>query len=314
MRYAAGSMVAVLFCVTPAWAQFFPVPPGVFAPKHGKHAVAYGWPNAPYWRVYGYPAFGNPVIRVRVIVFAPPLVVLTPGTAPELPPLGDPLPIRTEKEAVPFDPEGVLAIRPRPGGVQNLPPLREAAPQPARKMPALPDPRPFEPPPLRGPVPANDPDAENSRQNQLGRETFAEGEYGRAADRFEQAIRAAPQKPESHFLLGQAQFALGKFRDATVAILAGLKIRPDWPAAKFDIRALYGENVAEWALHLERLRAAVDRNPDEPALLFLYGYQLWFNGRRDEAKLYFRKAAPLVIDPKPIEGFLAEPNGKADVR
>ena len=86
-----------------------------------------------------------------------------------------------------------------------------------------------------------------------------------------------------------------------------MKLQPDWPNSKFDPRALYRNNPAEYAEHLDLLRQAVQSNPQEPSLLFLYGYQLWFTGRHEEAKDYSQKAKPMVTDPKPIDQFLRAP-------
>ena len=54
------------------------------------------------------------------------------------------------------------------------------------------------------------------------------------------------------------------------------------------------------------LRQAIEGNPADPALSFLYGYQLWFDGRRADAKPHLQKAAATAADPKPIERFLDE--------
>ena len=95
-----------------------------------------------------------------------------------------------------------------------------------------------------------------------------------------EAIAADPDKPLPHFLVAQAEFALAHYREAVVAILDGLKLNPDWPAAVFDPRELYDRNVVDHALDLDRLRQAAERNRDDPALTFLYGYELWLNGRQ----------------------------------
>lgn len=312
MRLAAcGALALLLTLANLAPGQFPPPGPGRGVGHGGKRAVVTGFVIRGPVFGFGYmPAFGfgMPVVRTTVVIA--PTVMVSPGFAR----LEESVPIEREKP-LPFDPDGVLVIRPRPGGVANLPAPREAQLGPPPKL-AEPAPKApgREPAPRQAPAPDPDADTENERQNNLGRDAFAAGEYGRAADRFAQAIRVAPKKPLSHFLRAQAQFALGKYRDATASILAGLKLQPDWPATKFNPRELYGENAADHALHLERLRLALERSPDEPALLFLYGYQLWFNGRRNEAKPFFRQAAPLTTDPKPIEGFLNEPDGKVVVR
>lgn len=197
--------------------------------------------------------------------------------------------------------EDVIVIRPRAGGVRNLPPPRAGVAK-ARKAD-----KPFDPPPMLAPRAKGNAADEAARHVQLSKESFAAMQYGRALERFEHAARLTPNDGLPHFLKAQAEFALGKYADAAASVLAGLKLRPDWPKEKFSPRELYGRNVAEAALHLDQLRQAVEANPNEPALLFLYGYELWFDGRRREAKEYFQRALPMVADPKPIERFLQEP-------
>src|SRR5262249_39934242 len=147
---------------------------------------------------------------------------------------------------------------------------------------------------------------ESDRQVKLGKDAFKAGEYGRAAERFRQAVTAAADRPMPHFLLAQAEFALGRYREAVVAIHDGLKRRPDWPTGDFKPRDLYGK-VADYPADLERLGRAVARQPEDAALLFLYGYQLWFDGRRPEARTHLEKALPLVADPAPLRRFLDTP-------
>jgi thioredoxin-like negative regulator of GroEL len=156
----------------------------------------------------------------------------------------------------------------------------------------------------RPPAPEADPKAEYERLLEQGREAFRRLEYGRAAARFRQATRVAPDQPLAHFLLAQVQLALGKYHEASDAIHAGMALAPDWPRAPFRPLDLYGQHVADYPEHLARLEAALARHPDDPVLLFLHAYQLWFDGRRDEAGPAFRRALPGAADPEVIDRFL----------
>jgi tetratricopeptide (TPR) repeat protein len=152
--------------------------------------------------------------------------------------------------------------------------------------------------------PEEDPRAEYDRLLSLGRTAFAAREYGRAAQRFQQATQVQPNAALAHFLLAQSFLALGKYRDAVEAIHAGLARQPDWPTAFFKPLDLYGPHVAEYPEHLRRLEEVWHRQPDDPVLLFLYAYQLWFDGRKEEARLLFQRALPGATDPGVIQGFL----------
>src|SRR5262249_5918783 len=152
--------------------------------------------------------------------------------------------------------------------------------------------------------PEADPKAENARQIALGKTAFANQEYGRAVNRFRQAIAAAPDEPLAHFLLAQTFFEMGKYVEAVEAIEHGLQLRPDWPRERFAPLELYEPNVALYPDQLRRLEETLAQHPDDPVLLFLYGYQLWFDGRKDEARTLFQQAASRVPDRRFLDRFL----------
>ena len=118
---------------------------------------------------------------------------------------------------------------------------------------------------------------------------------GRAAD---------PASPRLHFLLAQARTARGDYAGAVAAIRDGMRRAPDWPAQKFDPRALYGPDAARFDAHLAELQRACALDPADPTVGFLLGYHLWFLGEKAEAVKLFRRAAKQVKDGVVIERFL----------
>jgi hypothetical protein len=85
-----------------------------------------------------------------------------------------------------------------------------------------------------------------------------------------------------------------------------MRLHQNWPRAPFQPRLdLYGGIEPDFAEHLKRLEGALQQAPKQPALLFLLAYQLWFDGRRDEAVPLFRQARALTADPTFIDQFLA---------
>jgi hypothetical protein len=182
-----------------------------------------------------------------------------------------------------------------------VPPVRPADLPPPEKVP----PAPPRPPKKEPPRPA-EPRDESARLTNLGLAAFTAQAYGLAALRFRQAAAADPKGARAHFLLAQAQLALGKYPAAVESIHAGMRLHQNWPRAPFQPRLdLYGGIEPDFAEHLERLEGALKQAPKRPALLFLLAYQLWFDGRRDEAVPLFRQARALTADPSFIDQFLA---------
>jgi tetratricopeptide (TPR) repeat protein len=278
MRPITCAALLGLFATTPALAQY----PLFWGPAPGGYFVVPGRGFGPYHHYRGYAA-----PSITIVINQAPTVVVAGGIPPELARFVSRLP-----QVPPENEREILANAGRP----------EPLPPPKPKVKA--NPNPVVPPALLAPPAAADKGEESDRQAALGRESFASGRYGRAAEQFQKAVEAAPDRAIPHFLLAQAQVATGRYREAVVSILAGLKLKPDWPAKAFNPRDLYGQNIADFALDLDQLRAAAERSPAEPALSFLYGYELWLNGRRDEAKKLFERALPATADPTPIRLFL----------
>jgi hypothetical protein len=231
-----------------------------------------------------------------------------PPVPEEPPPKGDPVggfrPLNPDNRARAREP------MPPPPPEQAPPPKQEKPPEPPNLPPPPPakarPPRPAgQPPELPVPPrPEADPQAEYARLIDFARTAFAAGEYGRAAHAFRQASHVVPNDPFAHFLLAQALFALGKYADAVNAIHTGLELQPDWPKVRFRPIELYGPNVADYAEHLRRLDEVVRQRPNDPILLFLYAYELWFDGRQEEARQLFQSARPKAVHPDDIERFL----------
>jgi hypothetical protein len=291
----------------------------------------FGWPEPRPRLVYSFRLsspplvtyFGNPFVvwpssGITVVSYSPvPAVPLPPVAVVERPrreineeqeldrllqQLDIPRPQPQPPAAPPLPPGAPVSVF-RP----ILPEDRVRAQQPAR--PDEPPPPPKPPlPPLPGPAVAEaDPKLAYAQQITLGKEAFAAGEYGRAERRFEQAATIRADEPEAHFLLAQAQFALGKYQEASAAIQAGLRSKPSWPNSGFQVRPLYGANVQDFSDQLKRLADALAKYPEDPALLFLYGYELWFDNRRDEARVIFQRARSTTSDPTFCDRFLDPP-------
>jgi Tetratricopeptide repeat len=309
MRWSLG-LLGLICATVPASAQgyFFANPNGydygfpgsTFTYTQRRHhsslSISFGLPGfGPIFPGLLVPVVYGPVVNQQVTVVTyrppppPPLVVGAPFVFDDLT-----LAILPRRE-----PE--IPLNPRP-----LPPKKlmqpEPAPAPRQEQPKPPPPKPPDIP--RVPHPNPEPGAESARLIHLGKEAFADTDYGLAAQRFRQATVVLPNDSQSQFLLAQALFALGKFQDAVDAIDLGMAIEPNWPALNFRPLELYGTHVAFYPDHLGRLEDVAKRFPNDPVVLFLLGYELWFDGRKDEARDQFRAALPAGADPIVIDRFL----------
>ena len=206
-------------------------------------------------------------------------------------------------------PPGTAPVPPkvfaRPADPKVLPEPAKAPPEPV-KLPPEPAIKPVPPPEPKKKAPVDDlleprPGAaeEARRLADLGLRAFRAGEYGLGLWRFRQASAVDPNYARAFFLLAQANLALGQFREAVLAIHDGLRLQPNWPAQDFRPRVdLYGDNLQDWLEHRRQLDDAVNRLPQDPALLFLRGYVAWFDGQRPLAVEWFQKARAATPAPR----------------
>jgi hypothetical protein len=235
---------------------------------------------------YGMAPYGASTSQVTINYFIPrPVLVAPPAPAEDL--------------------SGVdLDVTPPPWRPKLAPPPRRPAPAAAKPAQAAPKPAPPpKPPELPPPPPA--PELESSLLVGAGEKAFAAKEYGLAAQRFHQAAVADRNSSHARFLLAQALFALGKYREAVAAIHEGMDLDLNWPRKAFRPRLdLYKGNEADFTTHLKDLEAALGRSPDNRFFLFLEGYQLWLDGRQADAIPFFQRARAVTVDTTYIDRFL----------
>lgn len=253
--------------------------------------------------------------RITVNVITPPAVTVSPRRLQAL--LED---LDNDLSGVDLDVVGPEALegkparpraplRPAPEPAKPAPKPDKAPPEKQKEAPKLPEPKPpkVEAPPQQNlPPPKNDPKEESERLLRLGREAFQGQFYGLAAFRFAQAVRTHPLDGSPYFLLSQAEFALGKYRDAVRAIEAGMKMQPRWQSMPFNRFDLYKNIEADLDSHIKRLETALAREPKNADFLFLLAHIYWFAGQRDQAVILFRQARMLAVDPAFIDRFLVE--------
>lgn len=228
----------------------------------------YGWPGIP---IVNNPYSYQPPVVIQNIVQAPAVAI--GGGPPARPPV-----IPAEFEAAP----------------------PKQAPK-AGKPPAPIPPPVIVPDQPKAPIPFGRADAD--RIAEAGRKAFANGQYGRALELFRRAAEITPNEPSAHYLVSQALFALGKYREAVAAIATGMAIRADWTDARFQSRDLYWKQPEVFDDHLKLLRQAIEQFPADASLQFMLAHQLWFDGKREEAKALILKARILGKGQTPADAF-----------
>jgi len=269
----------------------------------GGYAVAgFGGPVGLYGPGAGSLVFWNPApsigsINYNVTVQQPPTIVINNNNGPERGRLRDDL------SGIDLDTTDPVTLKPRKLALAKK--EKQEEPEVMQKGPArrqrlqLPEKKPKPAARVRPPVrPLPDLPEDKTDPIELGKKAFADRKYGLAAVRFRQAARASAREALPYFLVAQALFALAKYRDAAHAIQTGLDLQKDWPGHRFPLRPLYKGNEVDFLGQLKRLEELVEKHPDDAVLLFVLGYELWFDGRHDKARPLFRKArqfAPLRV-------------------
>lgn len=163
--------------------------------------------------------------------------------------------------------------------VDRAPPVRVV-----REEPAPPRVAPLPMPPREEPA-----QAEYLRLVTEGKTVFGRGEYGRAAERFSQAIERVPGDGPAWFLRSQARIAVGKFHDAARDLREGLRRFPDGLLVGFQLGDLYGDRAADVPVHREMLEQTARRFAGDVDLALLAAVQSWLAGDRVEAKARMEK-------------------------
>jgi thioredoxin-like negative regulator of GroEL len=100
-----------------------------------------------------------------------------------------------------------------------------------------------------------------------------------AIEDWKQALDAGPPNPMLLMLLGQAYFATGSYREATVTTQTAMHALPQdqWGVVVSNRGELY-RNSKSYLVQLEQLESAVHENPQDAAQRFLLAFQYAFLG------------------------------------
>jgi tetratricopeptide (TPR) repeat protein len=115
-----------------------------------------------------------------------------------------------------------------------------------------------------------------------GSSFFKKSDYSMAAKLFKRAIETQQDVPVVHIAYGDSLFALGRFDEATQAILKGLEIYPKYAESQINRRDFYS-NPSEFDAQLQKLENYVHKHPTNLNARFLLGYNYFFIQDYDRA-------------------------------
>jgi tetratricopeptide (TPR) repeat protein len=120
-----------------------------------------------------------------------------------------------------------------------------------------------------------------------GNSFFRNSEFAMAASFYKKAIEQGQEVSEAQIAYGDSLFALGKFEEATQAIVKGLQINPDYVEKPVNRRDFY-RNPVEFDLQLQSLEGFVRRHPSNLDARFLLGYNYFFIQDYNKANQQFQ--------------------------
>lgn len=148
--------------------------------------------------------------------------------------------------------------------------------------------------------------AAQQRANELvkiGDRLFRAGNLNRAVERYEQAVRAAPNQAEPRLHLAQVALVRGKYSEAATLIREAQSAEPGWLLNAGDIQSIYAE-PGDFNRQIAKIESHVQANPNDRDAWFVLGAQLYLSGRTRRAGDVFLRLTDREPDAA-LSAFLA---------
>ncbi|MFQ5461401.1 MAG: tetratricopeptide repeat protein [Phycisphaerae bacterium] len=129
----------------------------------------------------------------------------------------------------------------------------------------------------------------------LGNAAFNVGAYRDAIRYYTAAVLADDNDGFARLFYGLAQFAIGDYDLAVVAIRRALALEPSLITEPIDLRSIYSD-AKTFERHRDRLLQHVSRSPDEYESMFLAGYVYFATAEPGNALAMFRSVLELKSD------------------
>lgn len=130
----------------------------------------------------------------------------------------------------------------------------------------------------------------------LGDRLFRAGNPKRAAERYDQAIRADSRNAAPRVRLAQLALVRGNYAEAAQYLRDAQKAEPGWVVTASDIQAMYGE-PADFAKQIAKLESHLQAHPDNRDAWLVLGAELYLSGRTQKASDVFLRLTDRKPDP-----------------
>jgi hypothetical protein len=130
----------------------------------------------------------------------------------------------------------------------------------------------------------------------IGDRLFRAGNYSRAVDRYEQAIKADPTRAAGRVRIAQVEIVKGHFTAAADRLREAETVEPGWISRASDIQALYLE-PADFARQLGKLETHLQSQPKDRDAWLVLGAELFLSGRTRRAADVFLRLSDRREDP-----------------
>jgi tetratricopeptide (TPR) repeat protein len=142
------------------------------------------------------------------------------------------------------------------------------------------------------------------------RDAFKAGDYGKALQLDQQALKQAPNDTSLHEFLGLVYFAQGKYDQAAEPLYAVLSVAPGWDWT--TVSGMYAD-VETYTQQLRALEASVRENPNSAPARFVLAYQYLVQGHEQNAVDQLKAAVRLQPGDKLSAQLIAhlQPTGAA---
>lgn len=133
---------------------------------------------------------------------------------------------------------------------------------------------------------------------EMGDRSFRSGNYRRADERYQQALRSQGESPDPHIRLAQISVVRGDYSRASAHLREAVASAPapGWLLVPHDIQAMFGE-PGDFARQVAHLESYLQAHPQDRNAWFVLGAEQHLSGRHQQAYDTFLRLTDRPADP-----------------